>query len=67
MRLQKLWKDVKFEWQVFWLKREYTRRLNEVRDNRFDYDKRGLMVSARGEIHEWYDQEYMKLCMEYYS
>lgn len=48
---------IKLCWKMFWLRRTYLAKLDEVAERRFEFCKYGTTHKQREIVHEWYHKE----------
>lgn len=59
------WKQVRFAWHAYWLRRQYEQKLTAVYNDRWVNSKFGLMTRDRQRVHEWYAKEFNALYEKY--
>lgn len=59
------WKQIRFAWLAYWLRRKYEKKLTDVSNNRWINNSRGLMTREREIVHEWYAKEFNALYQKY--
>jgi hypothetical protein len=61
------WKQIRFAWLAYRLRRQYQAKLTEVHHARWERNRRGLMTQDRRKVHEWYGQEFDKLYKKFFN